>query len=153
RRALERAGAKRGPIDFRAVAADPADLDAFVGWIATVSPERDRARFPTAADRLAYYLNAHHAPAMYAVLPSGRLPKDRIRFFLLTGLDVGRRPTSLYTLENDVIRPLGEPRVQLALNCMVRSCPRLPRQPFEAAQLDAQLDRAARQFLNEERNV
>src|SRR4029453_8106976 len=27
------------------------------------------------------------------------------------------------------------------------------RQPFEAAQLDAQLDRAARQFLNEERNV
>lgn len=153
RRTLERAVDEQGRIDFRAVAADPADLDAFVGWIATVSPERDRARFPTAADRLAYYLNAYNALAMYAVLHSGRLPKDRIRFFLLTGLDVGRRPTSLYTLENDVIRPLGEPRLHFALNCMVRSCPRLPRQPFEAAQLDAQLDRAAREFLNEERNV
>jgi hypothetical protein len=36
---------------------------------------------------------------------------------------------------------------------MVRGCPRLPRQPFEAARLDAELDREARRFLNEERNV
>ena len=90
---------------------------------------------------------------MYAVLYSGRLPQDRIRFFYLTGLDVGGKPISLYALENHVIRPLGEPRVHFALNCMVRSCPRLPREPFDAARLDAQLDREARRFLNEERNV
>jgi hypothetical protein len=152
-RTLQRAVDEQGRIDFRAVAADPADLGAFVGWIAQVSPAHDPARFPSRADRLAYYLNAYNALAMYAVLYSGRLPQDKIRFFALSGLDVGGATISLYALENDVIRPLGEPRVHFALNCMVRSCPRLPRQPFDAARLDAQLDQAAREFLNQPRNV
>jgi hypothetical protein len=152
-RTLQRAVDAQGRIDFRAVAADPADLGAFVGWIAVMSPARDPVRFPSRADRLAYYLNAYNALAMYAVLYSGRLPEDQVRFFVLIGLDVGGETISLYGLENDVIRPIGEPRVHFALNCMVRSCPRLPRQPFAAARLDAQLDAAAREFLNEPRNV
>ena len=45
------------------------------------------------------------------------------------------------------------PAVHTALNCMARSCPRLPREPFQQATLDAQLDAAAREFFNEERNV
>jgi Protein of unknown function, DUF547 len=149
-RTLARVVDDEGRIDFRAVAAD---LDAFVGWVATVSPARDPELFPTRAERLAYYLNAYNALAMYNVLHSGRLPRDKVRFFLLTRLDVGGEPISLYALENHVIRPLGEPRIHFALNCMVRGCPRLPRQPFEPARLDAQLDREARRFLNEERNV
>ena len=36
---------------------------------------------------------------------------------------------------------------------MVRGCPRLPREPFEGARLEAQLETAARLFFAEERNV
>ena len=46
-----------------------------------------------------------------------------------------------------------DPRVHFALNCMVKGCPRLPREPFEASRLDAQLDAAARLFFSEARNV
>jgi len=60
---------------------------------------------------------------------------------------------SLHTLENDVIRPLGEPRVHFALNCMVRDCPRLPRAPFAPATLQAQLNAAAQEFLSAPRHV
>lgn len=60
---------------------------------------------------------------------------------------------SLYALENDVIRPLGDERVHFALNCMSVSCPRLPRQPFRADNLNRQLDDAARQFFAEPRNL
>jgi len=52
-----------------------------------------------------------------------------------------------------VIRPSGDPRVHFALNCMVVSCPRLPRTAFTAAALDRELDRAARSFIAENRNV
>ncbi|MGH3849573.1 MAG: DUF547 domain-containing protein, partial [Pseudonocardiaceae bacterium] len=52
-----------------------------------------------------------------------------------------------------VIRRLGEERVHFALNCMAVSCPRLPRMPFHAATLDAELAREARQFFAEPRNV
>ena len=74
-------------------------------------------------------------------------------FFSLRGVEIGSRSTSLYNFENDVIRPIGDPRVHFALNCMVVSCPRLPRAAFTAAALDRELDRAARSFIVENRNV
>jgi hypothetical protein len=36
---------------------------------------------------------------------------------------------------------------------MVRSCPRLPREPFEASRLHDQLEREARGFFNDPRHV
>ena len=60
---------------------------------------------------------------------------------------------SLRALENEIIRPLGEPRVHFALNCMARSCPRLPQTPFAGADVEAKLEREARRFLSEPRNL
>jgi hypothetical protein len=64
----------------------------------------------------------------------------KLTFFYLRTFTIGGKSISLYTFENDVIRPLGEERVHFALNCMVVSCPRLPRVAFSAAELDGQLD-------------
>src|SRR6266498_1059136 len=77
----------------------------------------------------------------------------KFTFFYLRTFTVGGRSISLYNFENDVIRPLGEERVHFALNCMVVSCPRLPRVAFSAAALDRQLDSAAREFIGNTRNV
>src|SRR5262249_55391681 len=66
---------------------------------------------------------------------------------------VGGKSISLHKFENDVIRPLSDERVHFALNCMVVSCPRLPRVAFSAAALDGQLDTAARTFIEDTRNV
>ena len=60
---------------------------------------------------------------------------------------------SLYALENNVIRPLGDERMHFALNCMVVGCPRLPRTAFAPEKLDAQLDNEARRFFAETRNL
>jgi hypothetical protein len=57
------------------------------------------------------------------------------------------------TWKNKVIRPLGDPRIHTALNCMARGCPRLPREPFQADMLDAELNATTQFFFNEERNV
>src|SRR6185503_21342954 len=94
--------------------------------------------------------------AMYNVVRDGapfHLPSDKVRFFYGDKLLVGGQRISLYAFENDVIRPLGEPRIHFALNCMVRSCPRLPQKAFSADELEAQLEAAAREFFNDARNV
>src|SRR5207244_3249710 len=70
-----------------------------------------------------------------------------------TSFTIGGKAMSLNTLETKVVRPMGDPRVHFALNCMVRGCPRLPREPFEASKLEGQLDAAAKLFFNEDRNV
>ena len=142
-----------GRIDFVGLRSEPRDLEAYVAWIATHGPRTTPEGFPTDATRLAYYINAYNALAMYQVVETSRRPEQRIRFFALTAVAIDGRHTSLYRLENAVIRPLGEPRVHFALNCMVRGCPRLPREPFDPARLDLQLEREARYFLNEPRNV
>ena len=145
-----------GKIDFVGVSKDRAELDAYVAWIGRVSPANTPNAFPSKDARLAYYINAYNALAMYNVLESG-MPKDlnavKVRFFYRNQLGIGGERMSLYDLENKIIRPMGDPRVHFALNCMVRGCPRLPREPFRADQLELELQAMAQYFLNEPRNV
>jgi hypothetical protein len=147
---------ENGRIDFLGISKDRGDLDAYVSWIAATSPASSPVAFPTKEAKLAYYLNAYNALAMYDVLQSG-MPKDlnavKVRFFYKNKLSIGGVKMSLYDLENKIVRPMGDPRVHFALNCMVRGCPRLPREPFRADQLDMELEATAQYFLNEERNV
>ncbi len=147
----------RGEVDFHRLAKNPADLNAFVDYVAKVSPESAPALFPTREARLAYHINAYNALSMYNVIDSG-IPKSlsglgKVWFFGFKKFTVGGRAMSLYTYENDVIRPVGDERVHFALNCMSVGCPRLPTVPFAARDLDKQLDREARRFFAEPRNL
>ena len=154
---LERFVDVRGQVDFERLAHDRADLDRYVAWVYANGPLHQPTRFTTPSAVLAYHLNAYNALAMYQVLAAG-IPKalegvNKIRFFWLTRVRIDGEPWSLYSYENDVIRALGEPRVHFALNCMSVSCPRLRREPFDGARLEAQLEAAAKEFFNETRNV
>lgn len=147
----------RGRVDFAGIAADRRDLERFVAYVYDAGPATHPAMFPTPAHVLAYHLNAYNALAMYKVIEAG-IPATlagprKIAFFAFAKIRVGGEPISLLNYENNVIRKLGDPRIHVALNCMVVSCPRLPREPFLAETLEAQLDREARHFFNEERNA
>jgi hypothetical protein len=142
-----------GAIDFIGLRERPRDLEAYVAWVAGHGPRSTPALFPTRESRLAYYINAYNALAMYQVVATPRRPEAQVRFFVASRVLIDGRTMSLFALENDVIRPLGEPRVHFALNCMVRACPRLPRAPFTAERLDTMLDAETRRFLDDPRNV
>jgi uncharacterized protein DUF547 len=149
---------EQGRTNFDALAANRSELDEFVAYVERVSPATTPELFPRRADVLAFHLNAYNALAMRGVIDEGvtdgfnSLFKRQL-FFRWRKVTVGGRSMSLSAYENEVIRPLGEPRVHFALNCMVRSCPRLPQSAFSAEDLEAQLEAAAREFLNDPRNV
>jgi len=148
---------EQGEVDFRGLARDRSDLDVFLDHVARVSPRSSPESFPDRDATLAYYINAYNALAMFNVIDSGipaRLGRWRkIWFFGFKRFAVGGERMSLYSLENDVIRPLGDERVHFALNCMVVSCPRLPRVPLTSQSLNRQLDDEARLFFAEARNL
>jgi hypothetical protein len=156
-RVLARFVSERGEVDFRGLSRERGDLDAFLDHVARISPRSAPELFPGREAKLAYYINAYNALAMFNVIDSGfpeRLNSWRkIRFFGLMRFPIGGERMSLYTLENDVIRPLGDERVHFALNCMVVSCPRLRRVAFTPEKLDRQLDEEARRFFSETRNL
>jgi hypothetical protein len=147
----------RGRIDFAGLAANPGALERVVAFVERVGPASRPDLFPDRDHTLAYYINAYNALAMYGIVRKG-IPQSlggfrKFTFFFWQTFVVGGRSISLYRLENDVIRPLGEARVHFALNCMVRGCPRLPRAAFTAEALESQLEAATREFINAERNV
>src|SRR5262249_21715563 len=107
--------------------------------------------------RLAFYINAYNALAMYGVVQAG-VPESlgglgEFAFFYLRTFAVVGKSNSLSKIENDVLWPLVGERKRFSPNCSIICCPSLPRVPFSAAALDGQLDTAARTFIGDSRNV
>jgi hypothetical protein len=148
---------ERGYVDFAGLERDPAALVRYTDWVAAVDPSHHPEWFPGEQSLIAHHINAYNALAMRHVLTNG-LPKRltplrRLKFFRTSRVAVGTRQMSLEDYENDIIRKLNESRIHVALNCMSESCPRLPRVPFSADALDAQLDAESFKFFAEGRNV
>jgi hypothetical protein len=146
----------RGQVDFYSLRNKPRDLHIFVNYIAREAPFSHPDKFPELKQKLTYYINAYNALAMYAVIESG-IPESltgfhKMIFFYWNKIIIGGKSLSLYALENDYIRPLNEPRIHFALNCMSVGCPRLPQHIFAANQLDRQLENQSRFFFSETRN-
>jgi hypothetical protein len=147
----------QGAVDFDALLANHADLDRYVAWIYQRAPDRWPNLYKTRAHELAYHVNAYNALTLYNYLLSG-LPRsfsllERRKFFQTRKLFVGGRPLSLDEYRDQVIRPLGDPRLLLAITRQLRTDPVLAREPYRAATLESQLDRAARAFFADQRNV
>ena len=142
---------ERGEVDFAALAGERADLDSYVRFVADTRLESLRGD----DDKLAHMINAYNALSMFNVIesdiPSTHAGLNKLTFFVRRKLVIGEVAMSLYTFENDVIRPFtrarGDARVHFALNCSALSCPVLPRVPFTAEGLDAELQREAKAFF------
>jgi len=149
---------EQGQIDFLSLAKQPDNLLAYVQFVADVSPDTEPRLFSTKAAVLAYHLNTYNALAMHGVIDKG-IPSDfdsffkRLRFFKLREVVIGGESTSLYDYENEVIRPLREPRVHFALNCMVKDCPHLPRKAFVADTLEQDLTQLSHKFFNAQKHL
>jgi hypothetical protein len=156
---------EHGRVDYRALADDRADLDAYYRRIAAISPHSHPASFPTREDELAYWINAYNALVLVTVLEHYPIrgvgdvkPPLLLRpflwgdlalagFFVFQRQRLGGEPTDLYALENRVIRTYGEPRIHFAINCASLGCPQLPRSSFHADRLDAELERETQRFF------
>jgi hypothetical protein len=147
-----------GQVDFAAVAKQPANLHRFVSFVGKYSPASHPNLFGSPEERLAYYLDSYNALAMYGVIQKG-IPEGftsffkRASFFKFTEYQIGGKQVSLYDYENDLIRKLGDPRVHFTLNCMSVGCPRLPQYPFMSVPLEAELERAAREFFGSPKHL
>jgi hypothetical protein len=107
---------------------------------------------PSKADRLAWWINAYNAFAIQGILDGGT-PRPYLgwyQFFKARKYAVGGTKLNLYDLEHGILRrEFDEPRVHFAIVCASTSCPRLQPWAYEGAELDRQLDQAAREFLND----
>lgn len=129
------------------------------------------ARRPSAMkrdDALAYWGNLYNALTLKVILD--RYPVASIRDIKSSGswfdvksytgpwreqrVTVEGKKLSLDNIEHDIMRPtFKDPRVHYVVNCASFGCPNLMNRAWRAATLEADLDAAARAFINHPRGV
>ncbi|MSP61809.1 MAG: DUF547 domain-containing protein [Myxococcales bacterium] len=144
----------KGRVDYaklRAAAEDRKSLEKLYAQ-ATVQKLDD---LPTKEGKEAFLINAYNVIVWKNVLDNSPKQVDEglYKFFRRDYIVAGKE-TDLDSLEKKWIRPtFGDERVHMALNCASGGCPQLPAEAFTPEKLNAQLDREAKKFCNEDRNV
>jgi hypothetical protein len=145
-------GVKNGVIlnlvDYQAIKAEGSldkayqDLTAF-----------ELGRLSNRNEKLAFYINAYNILAIKMVADHWPIKsiKDVGSFFSpVWGKSAGKldgKTITLDAIEHKILRPMGEPRIHLAIVCASVSCPDLRNEPYTAKQLNKQLDEQAKLFL------
>lgn len=105
-------------------------------------------------EQLAFYINAYNILALKTVADHWPLASIKDVGSLFSPVwdkpagELGGKSVSLGEVEHKILRPMGEPRIHLAIVCASVSCPDLRDEPYTAAKLSAQLDEQTKRFLD-----
>ena len=155
------------PVDYAALVGRREALDAYIGTLERVSLAAIEGA--TREEQLAFWINAYNACMLRLVAEHYPIQKAGGIFTGLRNAIAGRPANSVWQIEDvftvahcriagalrsqddiehSIIRPMGEPRIHFAVNCAARSCPVLWPDAYEAATLEAQLERAVSKLVS-----
>jgi hypothetical protein len=137
--------------------ADRAVLDGYLERLAMV-PVLELAR----PEQLAFWINLYNARTIALVLdhyPVSSIREIKFKLFAIGPwseplLEVAGRKLSLNDIEHGIIRPLWrDPRIHYVLNCAAVGCPDLRKTAYRGADIEAAMEEAARDYINDPRGV
>ncbi len=145
-----------GRVDYDGFKQNEARLDQYLAILSSTDPGALSRNH-----QFAFYINAYNAFTIKLVLtryPGINSIKEIGGFFSNPWnkkfIRLNRFTVSLDHIEHDILRPrFKDARVHFAINCASKSCPPLVDEPYEGVTLENQLDRQARQFINQWKNV
>jgi hypothetical protein len=137
---------KNGAVGYKAIAANKAQLDELV------AAAGQKYKFTAANEEKAFYLNAYNLFVIKGLINAypvkGPLAVDGFfdkKTFLVNGASL-----TLNQIENDIVRKkYNDARIHFALVCGAKSCPPLPSTAYRPALLEGQLDKLARQAIQD----
>jgi len=136
-----------GVVDYPSIQAD----HRFTAYLAQLD-RVDPTALATRNERLAFWINAYNAFAIKGILDhySPATYVGRYRYFIGRDYRVGGAAINLYDLERQVlVKQFQKPLIHFAIVCASASCPKLQPWAYESDQLERQLDRVARDFIND----
>ena len=145
---LSYAVSEDGKVDYSKMKAKKADLAAYIQTLSENTPTDQWTR----NEKLVYWINAYNALTVQLIVTNYPVKSikdlDGGKTWDVKRYTLGGKKYSLNDIENNIIRPMGEPRIHFAVNCAAKSCPPLLNRAFIAYKLDAQLESQAKKFVN-----
>jgi hypothetical protein len=139
-----------GFVDYKGFVADKSALDSYCNYISSFSPDDGWS----VQEQLAFYINLYNSYTIKLIVDNypTKSIKDLDSPWTKAFVPIGKVNISLGGIENSILRKMNEPRIHFAINCASYSCPKLLDEAFTAGQIDTQLDRVTKDFINSDNN-
>ncbi|AVR47318.1 DUF547 domain-containing protein [Christiangramia fulva] len=140
----------KGRVDYKGFQQDREKLDEYLKMLSSQNPSESWSK----AELLAYYINLYNAYTVDLILKNYPVEsiKDIHAPWTKAFIKVGDTKISLGGIENSLLRKMNEPRIHFAINCASISCPNLRNEAYTAKKIDQQLEEAAKEFINSDKN-
>ncbi len=144
-----------GLVNYKGLQKDKAELDSYLKTLSNNAPQSSWSQ----DEQKAYWINAYNAFTVSLILQhypvksikdiAGKIYKINTPWDIKF-IDIGSKKYDLNNIEHSILRKqFNDPRIHFAIVCASMSCPRLRNEAYTAAQLNAQLEDAGRDFLND----
>jgi hypothetical protein len=142
-----------GLVDYKGFKKDSSLLNNYVKFLSNTTPKRTWAF----EEQLAYFINVYNANTIKLIVDN--YPVESIKKidatispFLKQFIFIGDKKFSLATIEKGFLQKMNEPRMHFAINCASYSCPKLLRDAYTAENVNELMDKAAKEFINSDKN-
>ena len=135
-----------GVVDYGKIKLRYGDLQAYLREM-----EKANIEVMSSDEKLAFYINAHNAHCINSVLSQGKIDsvQDVPLFFKHTRFVLAGKEMSLDSLEHDVLRPRGDPRIHFAIVRSSTSDPKLASRAYRGETLEEDLICQAESFFRD----
>lgn len=138
-----------GKVNYKGFKADIAAFDAYLASLAKNPVQSSWSR----AEKMAYWINAYNAFTIKLIVdnyPTSSITKlHGGKPWDVKWIKLGSKTYSLNNIEHDILRPqFKDARIHFAVNCAAKSCPPVLNKAWTAKNLESNLERSAKQFIN-----
>lgn len=136
-----------GNVNYKNFKAKEAQLDDYLKHLGENVPSSSAST----AEKKAYWMNAYNAFTVKLIVKNYPLKsiKDVGNPWKIKFIELGGKTYDLNTIEHEILRKMGDPRIHVGINCASKSCPKLHNKAFTAANVNAELDKLTKAFIND----
>lgn len=144
---------ENGLVDYEGFKGDSEQLNDYISFLSSRKPNENWVF----EEQLAYFINVYNANTIKLIVDNYPVKSIKnidatISPFLKNIITVGDKEFSLADIEKGILQKMNEPRIHFAINCASISCPKLLRDAYTAENVNALMERAAREFINSDKN-
>ncbi|MDC0007299.1 DUF547 domain-containing protein [Winogradskyella sp.] len=136
-----------GGVNYKGFKSESRALQNYIDLLKAYQPTEDWDK----NDKIAYWINAYNALTIDLIIrnyPTKSI-KDIKDPWDQRLWKFGNKWQNLNDIEHKILRNMNEPRIHFAIVCASVSCPKLQNEAFTALNIEAQLVKATKEFLND----
>tara|TARA_R110001592_G_scaffold102829_1_gene290005 strand:+ start:107 stop:814 length:708 start_codon:yes stop_codon:yes gene_type:complete len=149
---LQKHVSKNGIVDYKSFKTEEQKLDTFLSYLEITSPEKTWSK----NKQKAFWINAYNAYTIKIILENYPLKsimdikQEGNSAWKIPFAKVGGKTYTLDYIEHEILRKtVFDPRIHVGVNCASGSCPKLSNTAFTEENIDSELSRLMKDFIND----